>query len=251
MTFEDYIGSPMGHANAVMTNRQIYGQFYTQKLDKIMVREAGNVKYKAYHVGNRYICHIKIPSEVVSKFYYDVVIEFSPTKDSEKSNDLKGYNAAFYSNDPAFVFTFAHAFIKNKMFFKELESKMSKKALKEPGKVKNPKDQVGYVKSLYFAYILMNRKGLFAKTKYTDPYNRSAFMKSIMHADEKIEARQEAASGSSREKKKEKQALKDARSLKNTQSPETPIKTKPLVTKVVGKTKTTKTTARVGKTKRK
>lgn len=226
MTFEEYIQNPMGKDTAVMSNRSMYKTLYTAKFDKVMVREAGNIQYKAYHVGKRYICYIKIPSEVVAKFYYDVLIEFSPGKGINVGNDLKKYNVRFFSNDPSFVYTFAHAFIKNKIFFTDFERKMSKKAIKNVAKMKNPSDQVGYVKSLYFAYIAMTRKGLFSKTRYVDSYSESVLMKEVMHADKKIEARQMGASEVSKKKKQDDENLKAARSPSNTQSPEVPIKAK-------------------------
>ena len=80
MTFDQYIQNPMGKENAVISNRTMYRNLYQEKLDKILVREAGNIEIKAYHVGKRYICYLKIPSEVVPKFYYDVLIEFRPPK---------------------------------------------------------------------------------------------------------------------------------------------------------------------------
>ena len=130
MTFHDYIQNPMGRENAVISNRTMYRNLYQDKLDKILVREAGKIDIKAYHVGKRYICYLKIPSEVVDKFYYDVLIEFRPPKGILPEADLSKYLVRFYSNDPSFVYTFTHAFVKNDLFFKDFENKMSKKAIR-------------------------------------------------------------------------------------------------------------------------
>lgn len=184
MTFNQYIQNPMGIANAVISNREMYRKFYNEKFDKIILRETGrlnNMENHLYKDGDRYIAYLKIPSEVVPQFYYDVVIEFTEPKTKNKDlkkkivgNDLEDYFVRFYSNDPSFVFTFCHAFIKNDMFFKEFSNKMSTKAIKNRAVQKNPKDVVGYVKSLYFAYILMSRKGLFNKLKYVEKYDKRA-----------------------------------------------------------------------------
>ena len=48
MTFDEYIQNPMGKTNSVISNRIMYRNMYQEKLDKIMVREAGKVDYKAY-----------------------------------------------------------------------------------------------------------------------------------------------------------------------------------------------------------
>ena len=75
MTFDQYIQNPMGIANSVMSNREMYRSMYSMKLDAIMVREMGKIDYKLYKDKNSYYAYIKVPSEVVEKFYYDVVIE--------------------------------------------------------------------------------------------------------------------------------------------------------------------------------
>lgn len=225
MTFEDYIQNPMGKENAVISNRAMYRNLYQTKLDAIMVRESGHVEIKAYHVGKKYICYLKIPSEVVPKFYYDVLIEFTPPKIISGA-DLKSYNVRFYSNDPSFVYTFAHAFIKNGLFFDDFKDKMSKKAIKNPAKEKNPFNQVGYVKSLYFAYLIMSKRGLFIKGRYTDAYNERAVKREVMNADDKIEARQEGAQNLAKAKRKERETIKKVSSPGEVMNPDIPIKPK-------------------------
>lgn len=219
MTFDEYIQNPMGRDNAVISNRVMYRNLYQEKLDKILVREAGKIDIKAYHVGKRYICYLKIPSEVIENFYYDVLIEFRPPKGILPESDLKKYNVRFYSNDPSFVYTFVHAFVKNDLFIKDFENKMSKKAIKERGKEKNPADQVGYVKSLYFAYLIMSKRGYFSKTKYVDKYSKSALDREIEHADKKIKARQEAAEKKSKDKRKERETIKKVSAPSNLPQP--------------------------------
>lgn len=219
MTFDDYIQNPMGRENAVISNRVMYRNLYQTKLDKILVREAGKIDIKAYHVGKRYICYLKIPSEAIDNFYYDVLVEFRPNKNILQSNDLKNYYVRFFSNDPSFVYTFVHAFVKNKLFLDDFENKMSKKAIRERGKEKNPQDIVGYVKSLYFTYLIMSKRGYFSKTKYVDKYSKSELDRTIMHADKKIEARQEAAKSKSSGSRKERERVKTLSSPSNMPKP--------------------------------
>ena len=218
MTFHDYIQNPMGRENAVISNRVMYRNLYQEKLDKILVREAGKIDIKAYHVGKRYICYLKIPSEVIDKFYYDVLIEFRPPK-TIVGTDLKDYLVRFYSNDPSFVYTFTHAFVKNDLFFKDFENKMSKKAIRERGKEKNPADQAGYVKSIYFAYLIMSKRGYFSKTKYVDKYSKTALDREIEHADKKIKDRQEAAEKKAKDRRKEREAIKKVSAPSNLPKP--------------------------------
>lgn len=223
MTFHQYIQNPMGKENAVMSNRNMYRELYEAKLDKIMVREMGKITFRGYSIGTKYLAYIKIPSEVVPKFYYDVLIEFTPSKKIITNGSLEEYNVRFFSNDPSFVYTFAHAFIKNDLFIKAYSDKMSKEAIQKVAKEKNPNNQVGYVKSLYFAYLIMKKRGYFNKLRYVDPYSEKAVKKEVMHADEKIKARQEAAKSTSIENKKARQKEKELSSDRNTQNPDIPI----------------------------
>lgn len=197
MTYEDYIKNPMGKKNAVFAQRDMYYNHYSKKFDTVLVRENGKVTFYPFtdEKHDKYYLHIKIPSEVIANFYYDIVVEFYSTNALKKGiQTLSGYDVRFYSNDPSFVFTFAHAFVKNDMFIKELKDKMTKKAMTDVAKVRNPKDDIGYVKSLFFAYLTIKKYGLLEKSKYvghpTIDFKKLSGV--IMHADKKIFLRQEA-----------------------------------------------------------
>lgn len=221
MTFDEYIKNPMGSKSTVMTNLQLYKQLYTEKWNNIMVRENGIVNYKLYHSGEDYYAHFKIPSEVVPKFYYDVVVRLFPPKDKTMGviRTLSEYDVQFYSNDPNFVFTFAHAFKKHDMLIKDLESKMSITAIKEKATSKNPKDEIGYVKSLYFLYLAMKSFNLFKKSQWdavSSPYTKKIWATVVTHADDKIRDRQEQGNALV---KKEKRLTSDKTTASQRQAP--------------------------------
>ena len=204
MTYEEYINNPLGKNNAVFSGRELFRAKYIDALDKLYVRENGDIKYLLFNNKEEYYIYIKIPSEVVTNFYYDIVVKFSPRDaKSSLSRELTGYDVKFFSNDPSFVFTYAHSFLKNDLFLTELSAKMDKAALKEKAKVRNPYDQVGYVKSLYFTYLIMKNKGLFHKIRYegAPAFDAKNMMSEyIMDAEEKILQRQEAARAASKSK---------------------------------------------------
>ena len=231
MTFDEYISNPMGKKNAVFSQREVFREIYTKKLDAILVREVGKVKYQLYYdkKNSKYYIHFKIPSEPIKDFYYDTVIEFY-TKDHGISigKSLSKYDVKFYSNDPSFVFTFAHAMKKNDMFIKDLEPRMAKKALKEVGKEKNPKDEVGYVKSIFFAYLLMKNYGLFAKVQfesYAKPYNKKELLNTVTQAEEKVQARIDA--GEDLRKKQSAERRKQRTEDRNARRENNPINIQP------------------------
>lgn len=226
MTFDEYIKNPMG--SSVMTNRAMYHDMYSQKWDTIKVRENGLIIRTLYQKGDDFYIHFKIPSEVVPKFYYDTVVRFYIPKNKKTgttTSTLSGYDVQFYSNDPSFVYTFAHAFKKNDMFIKDLEYKMSDQALKEKAREKNPKDELGYVKSLYFAYLETKSSGLFSKSKWeiaAKQYSKKVWDSTVTHADDKIAARQEQGAAISkrekRENNKERNSTSSAQSQRKTTS---------------------------------
>ena len=195
MTFDEYIQNPAGKQNSVYSARYMYQNMYTEKYKRVMMRENGEMKYRLYRAGDKYVIHLKVPSEAVEKFYYDVLIEFTPqdTVTSLRSS-LFSHQVRFYSNDPRFVFTFAHSFIANDMFFKDMIPKMSKLAIQHPAKTRNPKDEIGYVKSFYFAYLFMKDHSLDNKGQWgaAEGYRPNEVIQDVMDADEKVAARQKA-----------------------------------------------------------
>jgi hypothetical protein len=95
------------------------------------------------------------------------MIEFTAEDSLDTTiNKLDGYKVRFFSNDPNFTFTFAHAFHKKGFIIPELVKKISPIALKQPPNQTNPNKLAGYVKSFYFAYIFMRNKGLFNKLNW-------------------------------------------------------------------------------------
>lgn len=196
---------------AVMSYRHTYENLYKQKLNTLMVRENGKVSYKAYRgTKGKYYIHIKVPSETVKNFYYDVVFEFFlDDKQKAEPNNLKNYSVRFYSNDPAFVFTFAHTFMEKKLFITELKDKMSVEAIKQKATEKNPNNIVGYVKTFFFAYLMMEQKGLFNKFRYVEKFNWNIMKADIEDASSKINERLKSAEISKKNKEDERARRKE------------------------------------------
>ncbi len=254
LTLSGYILNPMGKNNAVLnaTAREAIRNSYIKKYDAILVRERGKIDYKLYKnkKKNTYYAHFKIPSETVEKFYYDTVLEFYADENIKNTNNLFDYNVKFYSNDPAFVYTYAYVFSHNDLFVEDLMSRMSKKALKTDAKEKNPSNQVGYVKTIYFAYLTMKQKGLNNLSKFDaecSSYSKVALLSSVEDADKKIGEREaEGAKLNKTKNAKKPISFKSSENVKPTQ-PSNKI-TKVKTTNTIGKISTVKA---VKKSKRK
>ena len=208
MTLDEYIKNPMGKDNAVLnaTTRELIRAQYSAKFDNILLRENGKIEYYLYTHSkkNTYWVHAKIPSETVKNFYYVVIFKFYTTeKVSSGGSNLFEYNVRFFSNDPAFVFTHAHVFRENDLFIEELRSKMSKEALKKSPTTTNPHNNLGYVKTIYFAYLLMKNKKLNNLTRFkaeSRELDPKLLLSEVMEADEKIALRLEEGSKVSKRK---------------------------------------------------
>ena len=215
MTLEEYIRNPMGKDNAVYSQRSMFMDLYSQKFDAVLAREAGKINYRMYKdTESKYLIHIKIPSEVVPRFYYDVVIEFY-SKDATviASDNLNGYEIKFFSNDPFFVYTYAYSMEKNKLFIDDLAPKMSHTALTNRAKERNPKNVIGYVKSIFFAYLYIKLRGLNKKATWLTSsikYNKKLLLADIMPADEKILLREEKGKTEAKKRKRMKE-IRDTR----------------------------------------
>ena len=197
MTLNEYVKNPMGKNNSVTSSatREVQKNRYLIKFNQLMVRESGNIRYYCYYdeKNNVYWFHCKTPSEHVKNFYYDVIFKFFADAKTGTSNNLFDWSVQFYSNDPAFVFTYVYAFNRQNLFTKELRGKMSKQALSTSSKEKNPTELVGYCKIIYFAYLVMKNKNLNKINLFKanlSLFNPKEIYKNIEHADRKVEDRQ-------------------------------------------------------------
>lgn len=185
----------MGKSNAVFAARDAYKAQYMEKFDALYMREAGKITHKLYYEKNRheYFIYLKIPSETVKNFYYDVVIKFYTNDNGLKvAPTLKDYQVQFFSNDPAFVYTYMYVFRKYNMLIEELKSKCPPASLKQAPTERNFYETPGYVKSIYFAYIFMKRVNLFNRSAYEfqgQKYSKNALLSQVASFDNKMRER--------------------------------------------------------------
>ena len=221
MTLEQYILNPLGKKSAVFnaTVREYMRSVYSSKFDNVLLKEHGNIRYQLFveEKTNTYWAYIKIPSEVIKEFYYDVVLKFSIPEHNQSESDLFKFDVRCFSNDPAFVFKYAYVFIQNKMFVDELSSKISEEAKTEQPTQTNPGEEVGYVKSLYFAYLLMEHRGLNKLSRFKSeatPLQPQFLMANIEPAESKVAARIEADKHISHSKKRNEITKGELRKIK-------------------------------------
>ena len=166
MTFQQFLQNPTGPYSAFFGKRENI----KQDLNKRFYTLLGNTKKKefdckVYKKENSYYFHIKIPSEKFSTLLYDVIIKLVPQDTSVLvENTLKNYNLQFFSNSPAFVYTYAYVSKKDKLLLPFLENKLNKQALTKPPTIKNPIEIYGFEKSIYFALLYIEYKNYHIKS---------------------------------------------------------------------------------------
>jgi hypothetical protein len=82
---------------------------------------------------------------------------------------------------------------------------MSREAIKAEAKEKNPNDNVGYVKTIYFAYLFLQNRNFNKIGRFENeatPLIAKELLSNVMPADEKINLRQEEGRHVSKKKKK-------------------------------------------------
>lgn len=191
MTFAEYIRNPTKSRSRIVGEADTARAVYNDKYNKMLLLCAGNINYILWkEEPKRYVIYIQMPSETTKNLCYDVFVEFTATDDVDlRTGKLDWYKVRFYSNDPNFTFTYAYAFNKRGLLIPELLPKISKKALETPPHTTNPNELAGYVKSLYFAYLFMQNRGLFNKLMWLQALPMKQMknwaMQNVMDSDRK------------------------------------------------------------------
>lgn len=191
ITLENYIKNPSGGRAHVAQQNEIAKAQYQDKFDKMMLRVAGHISYVLYKTrnGKRYVLYIRIPSETDKGLYYDVVLDFYTDDDvAVRTTNLKDYYVRFFANDPNFMFTYANVFYKDNLLVNELKTKFKPIVYKQKPGVTNPNKIVGYVKSIYFAYLFYKSRGLDNKIMWQDalPFRPTELSKLVMSGEQKL-----------------------------------------------------------------
>lgn len=192
LTFSEALRNPAGKGSANVGRR-------SSIIDDLMVRAGTLFKKKApeltiYEDGDSYVFHFLIPSEEIKyNIKYDVVLRFSPaTEDDTSLRTISDYEMEMFSNSPAFQFTYAYVTAQNNWLLTELRDKISEVALNDAPKDRNPAEQFGYEKSIFFSLLLMKEYTLNLKSKFSGfspakrAINWSKFTQTIKSSDEKL-----------------------------------------------------------------
>lgn len=211
LTLSEFLQNPSGKGSGMVASRELIVKSLTEKYYKLLKKSDGKLPHTIYKAGENYIFHFKIPSETYDKLYYDTVLEFSPVDDqSKKDTKIINYQIHFFSNSPAFVFTYAYVVYHSNMMVDRLMEKFANEAINHAPTVRNPVEVLGFEKSCYWAAMFIKENDLNTKSimdERLSSWNEGSFIKSIASDHDKLAEYQiykrREASKKVREKKKE------------------------------------------------
>ena len=202
--FDKYIDNP-SITGAVFTNRSMYKQMYKDKFGKVLVREQGKIDYTLYKAND------KIDSHYI---HFKIPSEVIPD---------------FYYDVVIQLYT--------------TDNKFKNEASLRRYFVKFYSNDLWYVKSLFFAYLAMEKYNLFNKSYYTGSkckkYNKKELLSKITQAEIKVKDRQNAEEDLKKAEKVDKEKKDQKRGRSNI-----------LPNNISSNIKQTKITGMVGKTKK-
>lgn len=185
-TVDSFLTRPGDKGDSTGNNRIILSS-YENKLSKIISSKKFNFNPQVLFKDNltTYI-KISVPSESVDDVYYDVVVEFDGSKDS--STMLNHHPIRIFSNAPSFVFTYAHAFMKQELLCMSLRDKLPLE-INEYSGVRNPNLLISYEKTIVLALLYIKHYDLMNKTvclKHEIKTSFPRFKESIATFEEKF-----------------------------------------------------------------
>lgn len=228
---KEFFNNPAGKGSAVLNINATKNKFQ-EKYNQIHKR----ISHKSFFVKDDIYILVNIPSSVEG-IMYDVLMKFEKNKKSIGTTILD-MEMRLFSNSPSFLYTYANAYDKQKLFIKECKKKLSPKMLSDIAKTRNPYGVLSYDFSIYSAlwYILSNGYTNIDDLKMTDNINcnLSTVLNYVKDAEllqknrkvqkdynkmveqEKLKKNKNKAIKGNKELPKDEPALKEVKSVKNT-----------------------------------
>lgn len=188
ITMNDFLQNPTGTSSSSFSRRDLIIANLKQRYGEITSKYP--IKHTAYNEKGAYYFHLKIPSETYpEKVVYDVVLEFTPIGNMKDESTINSYRMRMFSNSPNFMFTYAYVYNQDKNLIPFLKGKVSKKALTDEPKVKNPQLIYGFEKSVYYALLYIKLSSLNRKNKLDKlpKLNTSRLVSKIISSEKMLE----------------------------------------------------------------
>jgi hypothetical protein len=120
--------------------------------------------------------------------FYDVVLQF--TENDKGKTTISDFDMKVFSNAPNFMFTYAYVLNEDDLLIDLLKSKIDRRALTQEPDKRNPSEDLGFEKSMYFAGLYIKDARMYYISqikKNVSKWNRESFLDSIATTTEKLE----------------------------------------------------------------
>lgn len=179
ITLQDYMNNPAGKGSNVIPNRQLIKDDFKKRYDRIV--SSKKFQQNVYMVDDKYIFHIKVPSEDLEKnIAYDVIIEFYPNNKTMLGDfNIKNYGIRLFSNAPSFVYTYAYVYNKNKILASGSQGKFNDITLESKPETRNPRLIISFEKTIYFACLHLSSSSKYMSKLYLETVAKKLDIKKL------------------------------------------------------------------------
>jgi len=191
MTINQFLKNPVGFGSAAGARRDIIIENLRKRYHDLYKKNKKLFKMSVFTEENNYYFVFNIPSETYGEKYkltYDVVIQLIPIGRASNDLTLNRYAVKVFSNAPNFLFTYAYVYNRDGIIIDFLLDKVSDTALTRPPEIRNPHQEYGFEKSVYFAllYITTNKHVTKAMLKKNKDLNIKVIQNNIITCEEKL-----------------------------------------------------------------
>jgi hypothetical protein len=188
LTLGQFLTNPTGTGSSAVANRGRTIADLRARFDKLMRSNEGKMRARSFRDGSAFVVHVEVPSETFGQVKYDVLMEATPPEgEGSSSSTITDWTIRFWSNSPAFTFTYAHVVDKMGLLLPMARPKCSPASLTDEPKVRNPVQELGFEKSVYFAILYMRETGLTMVSKLgTVSINKKELLDQVTSSDAKL-----------------------------------------------------------------
>lgn len=168
MNFHQWATNPVGKGSAQVANRGVIILDLRKRAEGREVSKGINLE--VYKKGQTYLLYFKLLSEHWKDLWYDVVFTLTPPEGVDVSHDrtIANYEMKIISNMPSFAYTYAYAANAKGEVVEFLKSKFPKIFWEEKPKVRNPREEMGFEKSILLCVFYLTLK----KFQYIDTLDK-------------------------------------------------------------------------------
>jgi hypothetical protein len=159
MTMNQFLTNPTGFGSAGVARRDIIRRDLYGRFRVMLSKTGGSLPTRIYKGKEGYIFRVSVPSEKHASVSYDVLIHSKRPEGEQVGLTVGDWEIQFFSNALNFTFTYAYVTAKAGLLWEPVRRKCSPESLRTPPKTRNPVEELGFEKSVYFTLLWLREAG--------------------------------------------------------------------------------------------